>query len=788
MNARSVRGLTLVSLAALGLFCGLRLNLSTSITHFIPSHAEAELVQLSLELVDSSLVRHMVLSIEGGPERTQVAALLAESLRDHPEVTWVDAGLDEEALRGIYQIYFERRILLASPFPETEIPELLSAPALETRAEELRLRLEEPGPYALLASRSAPHDPLGLVDRIIARVRAFQPAGEAAGRGGNEGAESATSGEAGYSLIQLGLMSSPFDSKRQAELLRYVETEFSRIAEAHGGGLLLEQSGANRIAVAAERSVRGDLGLISGMSISIVCGLFLLVFRSLRHLLVAILPPVGGFAVALAVTIATSHSIHGITLAFGFVLIGVAIDYPIHLMNHHAMAEAGASARDSLAQIRGSLLLSAATTTLAFLTLSLSRFPGLSEMGTFAAMGVPVSMLLTMFALPAFLHARPTPTPAQLALSAGFVRLIELLGRRPAALWLALGGFAAVAAAGVPQIHWEDNPSKLMSMDAMLLSEASRVQRRVGEFDGGRFVVGLAPDVESALVLNERIAARLTPLMTSGDLQGVGSLRAFLFSEALQQRNLAAFRALPDLATRIDRSFVKRGFNPGVFAEFAAAVENPGVEPLRAEDLRGTPFERVLASLVELDGHIAVVTLLRGVTSGKAIRDALEDLEDVHYIDQIEIMTGVYEGYRRSTIRMVGVGSIVVLVVLQLRYRRPVRGLLAFLPALLGALTTLGLFGLLGVPVNVVAAICLLVVLGMGVDYGIFAVDAADDLQRQGSTLTSLLVSCLTSVFVLGVLALSSQPVLRAIGLTTGVGVLLALAVSPLALALARRT
>jgi predicted exporter len=87
-----------------------------------------------------------------------------------------------------------------------------------------------------------------------------------------------------------------------------------------------------------------------------------------------------------------------------------------------------------------------------------------------------------------------------------------------------------------------------------------------------------------------------------------------------------------------------------------------------------------------------------------------------------------------------------------------------------------------------VNAISLLVVLGMGVDYGVFAVDAAADLERQGSTLTSLLVSCITSVFVFGVLALSGQPVLRAIGLTTGVGVLLALALSPLVLALARRT
>ncbi|MBW2695201.1 MAG: MMPL family transporter [Deltaproteobacteria bacterium] len=774
MSDRRIRGLTLVSLAILGAFCFTQLEFSSSITHFIPSRAEAELVQLSLELIDSPLVRHMVLSVEGGPERTKVAAELADTLRDHPEVAWVEAGFDEDTLRGIYELYFERRVYLGSLHPEQEIPELLSASALEDHAAGLRARLA--GPDAMLVARAAPGDPLNLFDRLIARMRAFQPPAD-------DGVEAGD-----FALVQVGLRSSPFDSERQRGLLRHIEAEFARIAEAHGGEFLLEQSGANRFAVDAERKVHEDVNLISALSISVVCGLFLLVFRSLRHLLIAIITPIGGFAAALAVTIATTPSIHGITLAFGFVLIGVAIDYPIHLMNHHAMAGAGATPRDSVARIRGSLLLSGATTTLAFLSLSLSRFPGLGEMGTFAAIGVPVSLLLTIFVLPAFLTQRPTATPTQQALSAGFLRLTELLGRRPALLWLALLGFIGVAAVGMPQLHWQDDPSKLMTLDAGLLAEASRVQHRVGEFDGSRFVVGLAPDPESALVLNERIYDRLTPLVLSGEIEGVGSLSAFLFSESLQQRNLSALRSVPDLHARIDTAFRANDFKQGAFAQFTTAVEAPGAQPLRPEDLRGSPLERVLAALVELDGRFVVVTLLRGVGSGEVLREALEGLEGVYYIDQREIMAGVYEGYRRSTVRMVAVGAIVVLIVLQIRYRRPVRGLLAFLPAALAASTTLGLFGLFDVPVNVVNAISLLVVLGMGVDYGVFAVDAAADLERQGSTLTSLLISCTTSVFVFGVLALSGQPVLRAIGLTTGVGVLLALALSPLVLALARRT
>ena len=183
-----------------------------------------------------------------------------------------------------------------------------------------------------------------------------------------------------------------------------------------------------------------------------------------------------------------------------------------------------------------------------------------------------------------------------------------------------------------------------------------------------------------------------------------------------------------------------------------------------------------------------MVTYLRGAESGEAIRNALAGLDDAYYVDQKEIVADIYQGYRRSTVRMVIFGSVIVFVVLQLRYRNPRHGLLAFACAALAALATYGIFGLLDVPVNVVSAISLLVVLGMGVDYGIFSVDAARSPERLGATLSSVLVSCLTSVFVFGALALSEQPALRAIGLTTGIGILFALALVPAVFVLARRT
>lgn len=795
MKDRSIRVLTLVALVVLGIGCLARLRLTGTITHFVPSHADVELIELSLELVDSPLARRMVLSIEGGPERERVAERLAAALRDHPEVAWVDVGLDDAALRGIHALYFDRRFYLASLHPETEIPRMLSEPALSRKARRLRARLT--GPEAALVARAAPGDPLGLFERMLDRIRDFQPPSK----------ETTRAAPADHALVQLGLRSSPFDTTRQSDLLAFIEREFDRLAGSARDSLRLEQSGVNRFAVDSERTVRRDVSTISVVSTTVVCLLFLLVFRSPRHLLIAIMPPVAGFLVALAVKLADSEPVHGITLAFGFVLIGVAIDYPIHLMNHHALGghtgtgqgrdrssaparegEPRARGRNPLRPILGSLLLSGTTTILAFLSLSLSEFPGLGEMGTFAAIGIAVALVLTLVALPSFLHDEPRPSAVQSALSMGFVTVTDRLAGNS---WLLGGGvafFVGLAAIGLPRLAWQDDPSSFLSMDEDLLAEAQRVQARAGTFDGGRFVVGVAPTREAALVLNEQIHDRLRGPIASGALGGVGSLQSFLLSESLQRRNLAAFRSVSDLDRRIETAFVDHGFRPGAFATFTQAVTNPETAPLRPEDFENTPLERVLSLLVELDDRYGAITLLRGVSSGDAIARALEGLPGAYYVDQKGIMASIYAGYRHSTIRMLCLGGAVMLFVLLVRNpRRPVDALLAVLPAALGISATLGVLGLLGIPVSVVSAISLLVVLGMGVDYGIFAVAAAEDPTLRGPTLASLLVSCLTSVFVFGVLAISSQPVLRAFGLTTGIGVFFALLIAPGTLALRRR-
>ena len=124
-----------------------------------------------------------------------------------------------------------------------------------------------------------------------------------------------------------------------------------------------------------------------------------------------------------------------------------------------------------------------------------------------------------------------------------------------------------------------------------------------------------------------------------------------------------------------------------------------------------------------------------------------------------------------------------VLGLLLVHYRSLSATGVALLPALLGCSATAALLALSGTPLNLVHLFALLLVLGMGVDYGVFLAEASRQGEGTGATALGLVLSCTTSVLGLGLLALSSNPALRALGLTTGIGVLSSLLLGPTVLA-----
>lgn len=767
-----------VSLAMVA-FCALRLGFGTDITNFLPDARAADLASVSRELTRSELARTMTLCV-GGPgavgEAVAAARELEAELARHPEVAAIRSGLGEADLRELYALYFPRRYHFLSSRPAQEIPLLTSESALRERARQWKRELASPA--STFRGELVASDPIGGLERIFERFRAQEQVlsvhdGHFVSRDG------------ACAVFFLATRSSAFESATQTRFLADLDRAFEAVRERHGGDLWLESSGANRFAVSAEREIRDDAERIVLASFAGVGAVFLLAFRSLVGLGLALLPVLFGLLSATTAGLLVFGDLDGLTLAFGASLIGVAIDYPIHLLAHHALDPGGQPARVVARKLAPALLLGAGTTIASFAGLCLTAFPGLREVGLFAMAGVAATVSATLWLLPDLLRTRPRVPHASVRAAESMARSLRRVSRLGAWLWLVPLATLAIGAAALPRLRWVDDLSQFNRFSDSVVEEDRRLRERVAPFEGARVVVALADDLDSALARNDAVALRLEGAVARGELEAFRSLHALLWSRELQQANVEALRAQPDLGLRVEAAFAAEGFRPEALAPFRAALAAEPAPPLTLDDLERSPLgELARTAVVQLPERTATVTFLRGVRDPAAVEAALRDLPDVHWFDQKSFVNEIYRAFRTATLEQVGVGGLLVLLVLVIRYRGWRGPVAAFVPQGLVAALLFSVLALAREPANLLHVVALTMVMGMAVDYGIFLVDSPRDDRTLGATLLSLLLACMTTVLSLGSLVLSDHPALHAFGLTTGVGIVLSFLLAPLSFAL----
>ncbi|MEM9067749.1 MAG: MMPL family transporter [Myxococcota bacterium] len=758
------------ALALVGLWAGARLRVDTDITQFLPATEDRLLAELSQALTSSDLNRTITLTVEAsdGDAAAAAARALAERLVERPEIAWVRSGPDETLERAFYEVYFPRRLNFLEPLNEDSIRQRIA-----------RLKRELASPTGAFVRRIAPEDPwLAFVEHVEA-LQAQQ--GELRIREGSF----VTGEEDRFGVVLLATEASPFDTTASRSLQRAIAEDFAAIND---GTLTLEQAGVHRIAVRSEETIRADIQRVSIVGTLGVVLLILVLFQTPRHLVLAGLPLAGGMVVAIAVVSTIFDAIHGLTLAFGATLIGVAMDYVAHLLNHdHLARHAGDDAHGTARRIWPGLALGAATTIAGLSGLAWTSFPGIRQMAIFTSVGIATAVLITRYVLPPLMPAAPRTTGVHRRIAAVSSRVLDGLARHRRALWLLPCAGAILAAAGLPLLTWQDDIRALNPTDPELRAEDGRVRQRVARMEAARFVIATGATREEALTRNDEVFEKLEAAVDAEELSSFRSLHPLLLSEATQRRN---YESIPnDAWAQTTAALEAEGFVTAPFAPFEDVLRAP-FSPLTNEAFDGTPLAQLAAAhqLPFGDGH-AVLSFLHGVHDIEALRARTEAIEGVRVFDQAAFMQEAYGTFRSRTLELIVAGLFAVFLLVLVRYRRLRLSLAAFLPALIAAFATLGLLGLLGIDATLLHVVALLLVLSMGVDYGVFMVETEMHEGDDGpATLVSLITACLSTAASFGVLALSANPALRAMGLTAAIGVTMSLVLAPAAWILARRT
>jgi predicted exporter len=128
-------------------------------------------------------------------------------------------------------------------------------------------------------------------------------------------------------------------------------------------------------------------------------------------------------------------------------------------------------------------------------------------------------------------------------------------------------------------------------------------------------------------------------------------------------------------------------------------------------------------------------------------------------------------GQRSRILMSIAVAAVLLVAVVAFALRSSARVLRVLAPMAITTLVVLAVLQGAGVSLTLFHLISLILVAGLGLDYALFFERAAADPKEQRRTLHAVLVCSLSTLLVFALLATSSLPVLRAIGLPVAIGV-----------------
>ena len=193
---------------------------------------------------------------------------------------------------------------------------------------------------------------------------------------------------------------------------------------------------------------------------------------------------------------------------------------------------------------------------------------------------------------------------------------------------------------------------------------------------------------------------------------------------------------------------------------------------LAPHDLEGTPLAVTVDGLL-LQGrdHVTALVSLSALKDPAAVA-RVAARHGAQLLDLKQASESLVAAYRQRVLWALALASLLLAATVWIALREPRRVLRVLAPMALTTLLVLAVLRGFGVELNLFHLVALILAAGLGLDYALFFDHAGDDRAEQLRTLHAIIVCSLTTLLVFSLLALSSIPVLRAIGGTVAIGVL----------------
>lgn len=533
--------------------------------------------------------------------------------------------------------------------------------------------------------------------------------------------------------------------------------------------------GSPVIAVANAQQIKKDIQNTVIISMTVLLLLLIYYFRNVFTPFIVFLPTVFSVLLALLILYFIKDKISAISLSVGAILIGITIDYALHILTHYKHNN---NIEELYKEITQPIILSSATTAVSFLCLVFVRSEALKDLGLFAAITVILSSITALIIVPQLYKPK---TKAE-SVNTNF---IDKIGSYPyeknKPLIIGCSAIILICLFGFRHVGFNEDIGDLNYIPEDLKISEAKLQKLSDITSKSIYTISYGNSEDEALTRNSELSHFLEKEKKEGKVLSYNSLGNIVLSEKDQQKKIENWKKFWDVnkknqtISELIKNGNQFGFNSSAFNQFNENL-NKNYSILTLKDYEKVNALQISKFLSNENGFYTVSNVVK-VDDKK--RDAfIKDVEKNHDalpIDRQQMNENFLGLLKRDFNTLINYSLLAIILTIIVFFRNFELTVLTMFPIVLTGVVTAGILYFLGLELNIFSTVVCTLVFGVGDDFSIFLTQAMQKEHTTGKNelptyRTSIILAVFTTVLSIGSLIFAKHPALHSLALVALIG------------------
>jgi len=535
--------------------------------------------------------------------------------------------------------------------------------------------------------------------------------------------------------------------------------------------------GGTAVAIANAVRIKKDIMLTVNIAFVFILLFFIFFFRRGKILILIFIPTLLGAGIAISIISFIYGSISNIALGIGAVLVGISVDYSLHLFTH--LRENG-SIIETLKDISAPIIMSTTTTAVAFLSLFIVRSKALNQLGLFGALSVLFAAIVVLTIIPVFLSEKKLRKTDKRGLS--FLETIAgYEWHKNKYIIAAIILLSIIFSFTIKDIKFDSNIAHMNYQPEKLTRAEKKLQKISSETLSSVYLISSGKSLEEALNAMDSKENILSKAVNEGLVSKASIPSDLILTKERQKKKIAQWnRFWNNINRRKLETIIKQQgtyFKGDAFGQFYHLV-NKDFKPIPVGGF-SVLQKNFLNNYISHHGdNYSVATILKVDKKNKGQLFAkFKGDKNIVIFDKQYFSNQFFRILKEDFDKLMLLSMFLVFAILLISFGRIELSLITFFPIILSWLWTLGLMGLFDIKFNIFNIIISTFIFGLGVDYSIFIMRGLlNNYKYGGKPVTpyklSVLLSVITTILGIGVLIFAKHPALKSIAIVTIFGIL----------------